>query len=536
MLKKWVFSVLLFSAAIFSQTVSLYAPMVEMKDGDSTLINPLTERILQELEKSTVFKTVAEVSDSLSENDSCAGIDCLIRNAKKADAEQALFTSVTKFGGLWSLSAKLFDVKSGDIVFSVVEDCKCEDEDFYLTAPETLVKKMSDHVELGRRIAVSITTLPDSVTLFVNEKEVGITPYQKEIRKAGNYVIRLVKAGYDDIFDTLELVAGTEVKFQYELSHSQAYLDSVEAARNDSIMVAAKKSMKNSLPEALTQLTISLTGSAEDNRIAVLPFETTDSLKDASKMASEYTVSYLSSRPDVTLIDRENFHKVIKEIELSYSGMMSDETALEAGNMLTANYLITGTVNSFDRKETVFLRLLDVETNRIVTASSAQLSEDVVDQMTIDVFGERVKPSSALFRSLVAPGWGQFYTNRPAHGIVSIALVSVGVGASIYTGIDYKQKSDEVDKYIAKDPSTLLDGDTPATWAARAESKEQEMNDAQDYFRYALIGTGVLWIGNVIDATILGAIEAKNIKDLYFSAVPDRKGNVTFAANLTLGF
>lgn len=522
-----------------TKSVKLFIPPIQSQEIDDENTILITNRLKLEIEKKqfielTEIKNTSASNDTLS--DTISGIDSLINIAEKTNAENLLYTTISKFGKLWTISSKLISVKDGAVLHTITEDLSGTDEEFFVKGPAEVAVKLSTFLELGRKISVSITTIPDSAILYVNDKEVGFSPYQKETRKEGIYSIKLEKYGYDDVFDTIILVAGTEVIKKYELNRSQAWLDSVESARNDSIIQVAKKSMKNTLPEALTQLTIPLTGDATDNRIAVIPFETTDSLKDAAKMSSEYAVSYFSAQPEITLVDRENFQKVIKEIELSYSGIMSDETALEAGNMLTANYIVTGTVNSFNNNETVFMRLIDVETNKIVTASSAQLKEELVEQMNIDVFGERIQPSSALFRSLVAPGWGQFYTNHPGHGITSIVLVTAGIGASVYLGMDYNDKADAVDKYISKDPSTVLPGDTPASWAARAETLEQERDDAKDLFRYALIGTGVVWIGNVIDATILGIIESKNIKELYFSALPDNEGNMNFSANVTINF
>ena len=521
--------------------IKLYLPSIIFNDSSHDLKTILNERFKNELANiSNLELLVPKISNDTeninldSTDEKCNGIECFIAEAKVLNAEKILFSTVSKFGKLWTITSKLIDVNDSTILKTFTEDFTGEKENFLVEGPKTLAKSLTDYIDTMLKISISITTQPDSASLFVNNRKVGITPYIKDIQNAGNFLIRIEKKGYITLTDTITLVAGSKFDKNYELKHSQKFLDSLEQARKDSIILVAKKSVKYTLAEALALLTFPLSSDAKKNRVAILPFETTDTLKDVAKMTSEYAVTYFSAQPNITLIDRDNFKESLKEIELSYTGLIDDKTALETGKKLSANYLLIGTVSNFNKSETIYLRLLNVETGQIVAASSAQLKESLVEQMNLDVFGEKIHPSSALFRSLLVPGWGQFYSNNKVHGAISIGLLSVAAGVTIYLGVDYSNKAEIVDKYEKLDPSTIVG--SKEKWITDANNAQQDMNQAADYATYALIGTGVLWFANVIDAVILGNIESKKIKNLYFTALPVPTSNKKFGFTTQLSF
>jgi len=58
----------------------------------------------------------------------------------------------------------------------------------------------------------------------------------------------------------------------------------------------------------------------------------------------------LSARPAFTVVERQKLRAVLEEQDLSASGRVSAETSIAIGKLTGAQYLVTGTVTSFEEK------------------------------------------------------------------------------------------------------------------------------------------------------------------------------------------
>ncbi|KMQ49611.1 hypothetical protein CHISP_3483 [Chitinispirillum alkaliphilum] len=516
-----------------SEHIRVFLSPVLIQKGDTSLAGALEERLTLELENSRFFSLVPPrlLEDSVP----CSGLDCATAHARDAGADFLFFTSLSSFETLHTVTVRLVELESGNSVHTLVEDVQGTSEEMLLDGPKDLVQRLDALIEASRKIPVKFNSTPEGAAILLGGEIVGITPYADTIGRAGEYVVRIEKDGYAPQEDTLALVDGKLFEKSWTLVRSQEWIDSVAAARRDSILQAAQRNMKNSLPEALTLITVPL-GAREGMRIAVLPFETGENAVEEGAMVAEYAVSWLFSQPGVTVVERENFQKLIDEQILSLSGIISESSELEIGHMLSANYLLTGRVTTFNQTRTVFMRLVSVESGEIIAASAAQLNEEVTSRMMKEVFGERLQPSAAAFRSLVVPGWGQSYTGNRTRAIVWTALCAGAAGVTTYLGLNLRNKNDQLEKYKLTEPSTIKKGENPEQWAARATAIQKERNTAADYFNYALIGTGAVWIANIVDAAVLGRIQSKNIKKLYFSAVPTQNSDPTLLVGITISF
>lgn len=74
----------------------------------------------------------------------------------------------------------------------------------------------------------------------------------------------------------------------------------------------------------------------------------------------------LEENPEIRLVERERIRQVLEEIELGESGRVDRESAVQAGRILGAHYVITGGF-VIDRRETLRLdaRAVSVETSLI---------------------------------------------------------------------------------------------------------------------------------------------------------------------------
>jgi hypothetical protein len=123
-----------------------------------------------------------------------------------------------------------------------------------------------------------------------------------------------------------------------------------------------------------------------------------------------------------------------------------------------------------------------------------------LDGYSADTLWMTLKTKNAAMaglRSLILPGWGQFYDDHPGRGMVFMVLgVAAGAGY-VVTDARYRDRVDEFDAAVAAD---LVAG-TPETAAARDRASTRA-EDARDLRQDVLIAAGAIWGLSVIEAAI----------------------------------
>ncbi len=116
--------------------------------------------------------------------------------------------------------------------------------------------------------------------------------------------------------------------------------------------------------------------------IALLDFSN-NSLFDKDKYSSlssglaEIMITELSKVQAFKLVERKKLNSLIEEMQLSQSGLMSEESSVQVGKLLGAQYLVFGSymVNTKD-KVRIDVRIVEVETGLTIKA------EEVTDKLS----------------------------------------------------------------------------------------------------------------------------------------------------------
>ncbi len=111
------------------------------------------------------------------------------------------------------------------------------------------------------------------------------------------------------------------------------------------------------------------------------------------KAVSAMLVTELSNRDGIRVIERYHLQDLLMEQRLSLSGRVEDETALEVGKMVGAQYTIYGQVTSIGETTRMDMRIVNVETTEVMQVEklSDQTSEllSMVVRMA-DMFTDRL--------------------------------------------------------------------------------------------------------------------------------------------------
>jgi len=93
----------------------------------------------------------------------------------------------------------------------------------------------------------------------------------------------------------------------------------------------------------------------QKGRINIMMLDSKDNSRYASysKSAKNYTVNAMINENDpfIKIVDRENMDKIIKEQELSVSGLVSEKEALEVGELTGAQYALSVEVTNYSLEE-----------------------------------------------------------------------------------------------------------------------------------------------------------------------------------------
>lgn len=177
-----------------------------------------------------------------------------------------------------------------------------------------------------------------------------------------------------------------------------------------------------------------LPGEIRYQRIAVLPLQSTAAeVKNAKvdRFVQAELSEQLAAR-GFLLVERNQLDQTIEQMTLG--AVLGEENAPEVGKMLDTQALILGGIGVAGDVFTVSLRAVNTETGQVLSSSATEIPREGVVALAEDAIELRT-PEEALFRSLVAPGWGQFYNQAPTKGMLFGGLFYGTVVSALGLGV-----------------------------------------------------------------------------------------------------
>lgn len=105
-----------------------------------------------------------------------------------------------------------------------------------------------------------------------------------------------------------------------------------------------------------------------------------------ARLISSRLRTHLFDSNKFIVVEREKMNELLNEQGFQLSGCTSDECAIEAGKLLGVRYIIAGDVGKIGKLYTISLRLIDVETGRLVRVITEDCKCDIEEflQNTIE--------------------------------------------------------------------------------------------------------------------------------------------------------
>jgi fibronectin type 3 domain-containing protein/TolB-like protein len=114
-------------------------------------------------------------------------------------------------------------------------------------------------------------------------------------------------------------------------------------------------------------------------RIAVFDFKNNNpdaENRGYGEAISEMFITAFAKRPNFEVIERKQLKKVLDELYLDQSGIIDEETAKRLGKVLGIDVALAGGVAALGNTIEVDLRLIDVETGKVVVADAIRTSNE----------------------------------------------------------------------------------------------------------------------------------------------------------------
>ena len=232
--------------------------------------------------------------------------------------------------------------------------------------------------------------------------------------------------------------------------------------------------------------------------VAVLSFETTEGRTEARDLGEAAAIlinQNLVNIPNISVVERQRLKDIMEEIGLSQAGITSDE--IEVGNLLNVEFLIAGAVADMGNRFLLAARFINVETGNILQSASVEIPSSSFLSISSGLVMIKKYPITAAFRSMIFPGWGQFYNDRPKKGGIILGAELLFAGSAISNYILYKQSKAAYDRATQRD---------------LASDKYIEMEQYAQINWVSLGAMSSIWLYAVIDAYIDARKQIKDFK------------------------
>ena len=235
-------------------------------------------------------------------------------------------------------------------------------------------------------------------------------------------------------------------------------------------------------------------------------------LDEWEKSIPEFLKSELSSSEKIIIVERRQIEDVLKEQALSMTGLVDSSTAQKVGNMLGAQFVLTGTINKAGGWTRIDAKIIKVSTGHVRSEMVRSNDEDHLAEM-VELLANNIRYTLAgdtEHRDKIELG-SKYPTN---YFLIATA------GLAVTTYIFYKTYQNKYDEYkgavLVKDINERYDS---------ANNFKNTTIIMASITGVALIGTFYCWINNLSPDEVL-ALNHNNKPSIIPNFAVDYNGKV----------
>lgn len=241
-------------------------------------------------------------------------------------------------------------------------------------------------------------------------------------------------------------------------------------------------------------------------RAGVLPFEEIGKgakKKELGRVVAAEVSTILQRDHGLLLVERAQVTAVLREQALGASGAIDPETAASLGKILGVEVLVLGSVSEVGDHYRIDAKVVDAEDAQVLAAENHTLPAASLIALSADAVVLRSR-SGAAFRSLLIPGWGQFYNRESVKGGVFLTAEAALFGAA--TTFHLLGKRSESEYHLPQDVFASKYKNDPDGRSLQEVAEDLRLAATSSYRTrntFLIIAAG-LWAYNLLDAYING--------------------------------
>ena len=166
----------------------------------------------------------------------CTTTECAVEMGRLLNMQKMISGSIGKLGKTYTIDLSLIDVQTAQIEKSFFRDFKGE-IDGLLNLMQVIANQITVIVggtaqpeirKEGKIVNLEINSDPEGAIIFINERQVGQTPFSSDAKEGLAVTIRLELENYNSWEKTITIVENREI--EAELEHTEEYKKALAAA------------------------------------------------------------------------------------------------------------------------------------------------------------------------------------------------------------------------------------------------------------------------------------------------------------------
>jgi TolB-like protein len=166
----------------------------------------------------------------------CTTTECAVEMGRLLNVQKMISGTIGKLGKTYTIDLSLIDVQTAEIEKSFFRDFKGE-IDGLLDLMQVIANQIAAIVggaglpevkDEGKIVSLEITSDPEGAMIFINDKQVGRTPFESKAKEGLSVTIRLEKNNYTPWEKTIKISDDEEI--EAELVYTEEYKKALAAA------------------------------------------------------------------------------------------------------------------------------------------------------------------------------------------------------------------------------------------------------------------------------------------------------------------
>lgn len=184
--------------------------------------------------------------------------------------------------------------------------------------------------------------------------------------------------------------------------------------------------------------------------IAVLELEGTIT-KNESAVLTDKLINQLANTNKYRVVERSQMQAILQEQEFQQTGCTSSECAVDVGQILGVEKIVTGSIGKIGSLYSISLRMINVSTGEIERSSSVEQSGTIEDVLTKGIRNSvnvlsGITPAIEIKPTKESSSKSQYESQRKTKRVFTIvtascAAISAGLSVYFYTDLDKKKTS-----------------------------------------------------------------------------------------------